>query len=82
MIWVWKRSNTLLLYGKYKPEHITGIEIQKDAYDLAVRNIQLNNLEDKITVINGDIRNIKEYFKTGSFDHVVTNPPYLKTGTV
>lgn len=71
----------LLLYGKYKPEHITGIEIQKDTYDLAVRNIQLNNLEQKITVINGDIRNIREYFKAGSFDHVVTNPPYLKTGT-
>ncbi|HOD93398.1 MAG TPA: tRNA1(Val) (adenine(37)-N6)-methyltransferase [Clostridia bacterium] len=71
----------LLLYGKFKPKFIMGIEIQKDIYELAVRNIKLNNLEENISIINGDIRNIKEYFQAGSFDHVVTNPPYLKAGT-
>ncbi|MFA5342194.1 MAG: tRNA1(Val) (adenine(37)-N6)-methyltransferase [Clostridia bacterium] len=71
----------LLLYGKYKPKMIVGIEIQKETYELAVRNVKLNNLEDKISIINGDIKNIKEYFQAGSFDHVITNPPYLKAGT-
>ncbi|HQM96141.1 MAG TPA: tRNA1(Val) (adenine(37)-N6)-methyltransferase [Clostridia bacterium] len=71
----------LLLYGKYKPKQIIGIEIQKDIYELAVRNVKLNNLEERISIINGDVRNIKEYFQAGSFDQVVTNPPYLKAGT-
>jgi len=71
----------LLLYGKFKPRLIMGIEIQKEAYELAVRNVKLNNLEDRISIINGDIKNIKEYLQCGSFDHVITNPPYLKSGT-
>ena len=61
----------LLLYGKFKPKFIMGIEIQKDIYELAVRNIKLNNLEENISIINGDIRNIKEYFQAGSFDHML-----------
>src|SRR5574344_2739945 len=60
----------LLLYGKYKPKQIIGIEIQKDIYELAVRNVKLNNLEERISIINGDVRNIKEYFQAGSFDQV------------
>ncbi|MFA7672452.1 MAG: tRNA1(Val) (adenine(37)-N6)-methyltransferase [Clostridia bacterium] len=71
----------LLLYGRYKPRKIVGLEIQKDIYDLAVRNAQYNGLEDKISFVHGDIRNVKEYFIGGLFDHVVTNPPYLKSGT-
>jgi tRNA1(Val) A37 N6-methylase TrmN6 len=71
----------LLLYGRYKPRKIVGLEIQKDIYDLAVRNAQYNGLEDKISFVNGDIRNVKEYFIGGLFDQVVTNPPYLKSGT-
>lgn len=71
----------ILLYGKYEPKFIMGIEIQKESYELAVRNVTLNNLNDSISIINGDLKNIKEYFQAGSFDHVITNPPYLKAGT-
>ena len=65
----------LLLYGKFKPRLIMGIEIQKEAYELAVRNVKLNNLEDRISIVNGDIKIIKESLQSGSLAHVITTPP-------
>lgn len=58
--------------------HIYGIEIQKDIYDMFVESIKINNLEDRITPIHDDMKNIKKYFSPSSFDVVVTNPPYYK----
>ena len=57
---------------------ITGIEIQKISADLAKRNIELNNLSEQIEIINDDMKNCKKYFKTGSQDAVVSNPPFFK----
>jgi len=71
----------LLLYGKFEVERIAGIEIQEEAFLLAKRNVQLNNLEDRISLVNGDIKDIHKYFPIGSFDHVISNPPYIKKGT-
>ena len=48
---------------------------------MAKRSVKLNNLEDKIEMINGDIKNIYEYLKTNSIDAIVTNPPYKKIDT-
>lgn len=57
---------------------ITGIEIQKISANLAKRNIELNNLSEQIEIINDDMKNWKKYFKTGSQDAVVSNPPFFK----
>ena len=57
---------------------ITGIEIQKISAELAKRNIELNNLSEQIEIINDDMKNWKKYFKTGSQDAVVSNPPFFK----
>lgn len=58
--------------------HITAVEIQKDVYDIALKNLSLNNLEDKISLINADIRNLYTDFETESFDIIVCNPPFFK----
>ena len=55
---------------------IYGIEIQKDIADMAKRSVKLNNLEDKVEIINTDIKNLKNIFDINSFDAIVTNPPY------
>ena len=57
---------------------ITGIEIQKISAELAKRNIELNNLSEQIEIINDNMKNWKKYFKTGSQDAVVSNPPFFK----
>lgn len=57
---------------------ITGIEIQKEVFELAVKSVRLNKLEDQIKIINADIKDI--YRQTGAnvFDIVISNPPYFK----
>ena len=57
---------------------ITGIEIQKISAELAKRNVELNNLSEQIEIINDDMKNWRKYFKIGSQDAVVSNPPFFK----
>lgn len=58
--------------------HITGIEIQKSIYELAVKSVKINKKDNQIFLINDDLKNINNYFKPKSFDVVVSNPPFFK----
>lgn len=57
---------------------IVGVEIQKDVYDLAIKSIKENNLENQIEVKNMNMLDLKEIYESDSFDVVVSNPPYFK----
>ena len=57
---------------------IYGVEYQKCIYELGVESIKDNGLEDKIKLINGDVRNIRDIFNSEFFDIVTCNPPYFK----
>ncbi len=57
---------------------ITGIEIQKSIYDLAVKSIAENGLGNKITMINDTAKNAKNYFPGNNFDIITCNPPFFK----
>lgn len=57
---------------------ITGVEIQKEIYELAIRSVRENGLENKINIINDDIINLPKSFNPGSFDIITCNPPYFK----
>ena len=72
---------SILLCGKTNLKHITGIEIQEDVYKMAQKSIELNNLQDRFSIINEDIRNLSKKFPANSFDAIVTNPPYKKENT-
>ena len=61
---------------KNETDKFTALEIQKEQAELAKKNVALNNLEDKIKVVEGDIKNVKKLFKPQSFDVVTSNPPY------
>jgi len=66
-----------VLISSYTNE-ITACEIQPEAAHLCRRNIILNNLEDKVEVIE---KNIKEIKNGNIYDSVISNPPYMKLGT-
>lgn len=58
---------------------IIGIEIQERSFELANRNVKLNNLDEKIEIICADVADaqlLKDKIET--FDLVVSNPPYVK----
>ena len=57
--------------------HIYGVEIQQEIYDLARRSVEINNLENQITILNADARTIHQTLGVSSFDVVTVNPPYF-----
>ena len=67
-----------LILSRYTNKKIIGFEIQKPIYELGVTSINLNNLNDKLTIINDDIKNIGNYFKPDYFDTLICNPPFFK----
>lgn len=71
----------ILLAGKTEAREIVGVEIQSDVAEMASRSICLNNIEDRVKIVNEDIKNILSFFKKESFDVVTTNPPYKHTGS-
>ena len=72
----------ILLSAKLpKAKQIIGVEIQEYSAELANRSIELNNLQNKITIINKDLLKIKKDIQSGSVDLVVCNPPYKQKGS-
>lgn len=57
---------------------IIGVEIQKDVYELAKKNVEYNHLEDRIELYNLDMKNLKNHFLPDSMDVITCNPPYFK----
>lgn len=67
----------ILLEQKTKGSHFTGLEIQPDSADMARRSVAYNHLEEKISIVTGDIKEASSLFKASSFDVITTNPPYM-----
>lgn len=58
---------------------IIGVEIQSRLADMALRSVNLNELTEQISIIEGDLKDMKTKLKQSSFDVVTCNPPYFLT---
>lgn len=67
----------ILLAGKTEGRHFTGLEIQTESADMARRSVLHNHLEDRISIIEGDIREAGKIFPPAFFDVITSNPPYM-----
>ena len=67
----------ILMEAKTEAEHLTGLEIQPESADMALRSVKLNGLEDKISIVTGDIKEAKNLFPKASFQVITSNPPYM-----
>ena len=65
----------MILYTKENDLKLIGVEIQPEICDLAYKTIKINNLDDKIKIINQNVRDINLLEK---FDVITCNPPYFK----
>ena len=61
---------------------ICAVELNAKMADIARRNVELNGLSEKISVVEGDFRKHREIFRAESFDLAIANPPYtpIKNG--
>lgn len=70
----------ILLAAKTKGQQFTGLEIQPASAEMANRSVQLNELEEKVSIVEGDIKEAGQIFGGSSFDVVTSNPPYMNEG--
>ncbi len=67
----------LILSTKTKAK-IIGVEIQKDCYDLAKKSVSYNHLENQITILPMDMKDLKNIYCSDSIDVITCNPPYFR----
>lgn len=71
----------LLLARKYQASSVVLIELQKSLYHLAQRNVTLNGLQERVSVLLTDINDTRSAVKPLSFDVAVSNPPFRKAAS-
>ncbi len=71
LLWL-KQNKSLAVYA---------VELQKDACELLEKSIEHNGLEDNLTLLNADLRDLKGRLPFGTFDVVSCNPPYKLGGS-
>lgn len=78
----------VIISEKNEVGKIIAVELQDKMYELAVKNVKYNNLEDKIFVLKENLKNvdkirkyINEKTSKDKVDVVICNPPYKKVGT-
>lgn len=67
----------ILLSAKTEGKHFTGLEIQTAVADMASRSVRLNGIEERVSIVQGDIKEASQLFGKASFDVVTSNPPYM-----
>ena len=67
----------ILLSQRTEGKHFTGLEIQAECAEMADRSVKYNCLEDRIQIVEGDIKEAAGIFEAASFDVVTCNPPYM-----
>lgn len=71
----------LVLARRYGVSRVVGVESQQQMAALAERNVALNALEGRVTIVADDVLQLRRRFPVSSFDLVVSNPPYRRRGT-
>jgi tRNA1Val (adenine37-N6)-methyltransferase len=68
----------LILAKRFSDTTCAGLEVQESLAKLACKNVEFNDLGNRIQILRGDARHIKNIFQERSFDSVIFNPPYRK----
>lgn len=69
---------SVLLAARHESVSLCGVEIVEGAAKLCEKNVAHNNIADRMTVHNIDLKNVRDIFAAGSFDAVVSNPPFMQ----
>lgn len=68
----------ILLSAKTKAKKITLVELQERLFEMSLRSISLNDLEDRITAVNQDVKDVHKVLGFEKADVICCNPPYFK----
>ncbi|MGL4740622.1 MAG: tRNA1(Val) (adenine(37)-N6)-methyltransferase [Sarcina sp.] len=65
-----------IIKGKKKPKKVIGIEIQEEFVEMANRSRRINNFDDDIEFVLGDLKDEKLLKTLPKADVLTVNPPY------
>ncbi len=71
----------LILACRFPQVSLVGVESQTSLADLAVRNVHLNGLAERITILTAAMQDLPGQLPPASFEVVMSNPPYRPLGT-
>lgn len=71
----------LILTYRRQGSSCVGLEIQPELVRLARKNVAVNGMTDRITVLEMDFREVRGRFPPEGFDLLVSNPPYRRVCT-
>ncbi len=66
----------ILLLQRQGTLHVTGVDADGRAVDLARRCAERNGAGDRLTFLEADVREVRQHLPSSSFDLVISNPPY------
>lgn len=72
---------SLLLACRHRGVRVTAVELQQGLADMARRSVSLNRLDDRVRVLQGDLRKASGFLEPQGWDIAVFNPPYRKVGS-
>ena len=72
---------SLILAQRGSPKKIIGVEIQRRLAGMAKRNVRLNRFQNLITILHRDLKKLPEIYPPGSFDLILSNPPFRPLGS-
>jgi len=61
--------------------NIDAVEIQKEVFELGKKSIEINNLQDRIKILNLDIKEYASSIETDTYDTITCNPPFFKVSS-
>lgn len=70
----------LLMAGHQPAMQVAAVELQPEVADMARRSVALNALEDRVSVICADMRQVWRQLGAGRWSLAVCNPPYGRSG--
>jgi tRNA1(Val) A37 N6-methylase TrmN6 len=70
----------LCLAARLPQVQIAGIEIQEELANLARHNAEINGFSGRLEVDHADVLAPPKHLVSGTFDYVMTNPPFVEQG--
>ena len=71
----------LLISSRVERTRFHAFEILREMAEMAERSVEMNGLEERISIYAQDLVQAPKLLKYGSADLVISNPPYSKQGT-
>lgn len=57
---------------------ITGVEIQKEVFEMAKKGVSINKLSDRINIVNADVNDFSRDSESDQYDVITCNPPFFR----